>query len=86
MVDLSKCNKGDRLLSRHGMVLIYIEPFPENNYYDHRVQYPDGGFGTRMNDGYTFKNPGSRMSIDHDIVEVLNAPNLNQLSEIADNI
>lgn len=75
-VDLSKCKKGDILISKHGAILRYLEPLnPEKDYYDHRVKYLwiDGftslGEGTRNNDGTVFKH--NRRDEDHDIVQVI---------------
>ena len=67
-VDLSTCKPGDKLLSKHGIVLTYVRPTPEG-YYDHEVTYPDGSRGTRMNDGRVYKHKS--LPEDHDIVEIL---------------
>lgn len=69
-IDLRECVKGQKLLSKHGMVLTYVGPLPDNDYYDHEVRYPGGGRGSRTHDGLTFKS--NRMDSDHDIVEILN--------------
>jgi hypothetical protein len=69
-VDLSTAIQGQKLKSKHGMILTYSRPL-ENNYYDHEVVYPDGSLGTRTNDGYVYRNEKSRMVEDHDIVEIL---------------
>lgn len=70
-VDLNKCKKGDKLVSKHGDILEYVQRLPEEHYYDHEVKYPDGSGGTRMNDGFVYKNPDKRLECDHDIVEVI---------------
>lgn len=70
-VDLRECKPGDKLRSKHGMILEYVGPEPENAYYDHKVKYPDGSFGTRIHSGHVYRNPERRMDIDHDIVEIL---------------
>lgn len=81
MVDLSKCKKGDILISTHGAKLEYISPTPWRNYtyLDHVVRYIEDAngisfglenYGTRTNDGFTFaenRNP----EIDHDIAGVI---------------
>lgn len=67
MVDLTKCKPGDKLRSKHGLVLTYVGP--NNGDYPHTVKYPDGNYGTRTNDGFTFRT--KRMDSDHDIVEVI---------------
>lgn len=71
MIDLRSCKPGDKLKSKHGMILTYIAALPEDDYYDHLVEYPNGSKGTRINDGHVFKNEGSRLPEDHDIVEIL---------------
>lgn len=74
MVDLSKCKKGDILISKHGKKLIYLHPLnPEVDYYDHKVSYdtPGMGDGTRTNDGYVMRNPSARRETDEDIVEII---------------
>jgi hypothetical protein len=81
VVDLSKCKKGDILISSHGAKLEYISktPYKHYTYLDHVVRYiedEDGipmgkdNYGTRTNDGFVFahnRNPKT----DHDIVEIL---------------
>jgi hypothetical protein len=67
-VDLNKCKVGDKLLSCHGMVLVYngrnrSEPFP------HEVVYPNGEKGSRTDDGQAFID--SKQPEDHDIVEII---------------
>jgi hypothetical protein len=70
MIDLRTCKAGDKLLSKHGMVLTYVGPLPEGSYMDHEVQYPNGGTkGQRTHDGFTYRV--RRMPEDHDIVEIL---------------
>ena len=69
-VDLRNCKEGDKLLSRHGLVLTYLRPTEEGHYYDHWVQYPDGSLGTRIHDGHVFRK--NRLpEYDHDIVQIL---------------
>ena len=68
-IDLRTCKKGQKLLSKHGLILIYIGPLPEFEYYDHLVRYPDGTYGSRCHDGYVYRN--DRRDCDHDIIEIL---------------
>ena len=80
-IDLSKCKKGDILISTHGAVLKYLAPTPYNGicYLDHVVRYirtPDNGIlktkclGTRTNDGFVYAK--NRMpESDHDIAKVI---------------
>jgi hypothetical protein len=69
-IDLSTCVEGQKLLSSQGMILTYLRPLPNRDYYDHVVTYVDGGTGTRTNDGFVYRN--NRMEkYDHDIVEIL---------------
>lgn len=82
MVDLSKCRRGDILISSHGAKLEYIAPTPWKHYryLDHVVRYIEDGdgnsfgednYGTRTNDGFTFLK--NRIpETDHDIVEAYN--------------
>lgn len=70
-VDLRNCVKGDKLISKHGMVLEYVGVTPTGHYYDHFVQYPDGSKGSRTNDGSTYRNLSARLETDHDIVKVV---------------
>lgn len=79
-IDLSKCKKGDILISSQGAKLEYICPTPWKHYtyLDHVVRYitdKDGksmgyeNYGTRTNDGFTFAK--NRIpETDHDIIEV----------------
>lgn len=80
-IDLSKCKKGDMLLSRHGAILEYISPTPwgEYKYLDHVVRYVkdnygnsfgEDNYGTRTNDGYAYAKKRIP-EIDHDIVKIL---------------
>lgn len=70
-VDLRKCKKGDKLLSVHGEIIIYVSPTEAGNYYDHYVQYMNGSLGTRTHDGFVYRNLSSRMECDHDISEII---------------
>jgi len=71
MVDLNTCKPGDRLKTIHGNILLYVEKLPEDNYYNHLIQYPNGSFGIRTNEGFVMKNPGRRLDSDEDIIEIL---------------
>ena len=71
-INLSKCVPGHKLRSTQGVILTYVRPLnPSKDYYDHEVKYPDGSFGTRINDGHVYKNPTKRLPEDHDIIEIL---------------
>ena len=80
-VDLSKCKKGDILISSHGAKLEYIAPTPWKHYtyLDHVVRYiedangksfGDENYGTRTNDGFTYAK-NRKPETDHDIVAIL---------------
>ena len=80
-VDLSKCKKGDILISSHGAKLEYIAPTPWKHYtyLDHVVRYiedvngksfGDKTYGTRTNDGFTYAK-NRKPETGHDIVAVL---------------
>lgn len=72
-IDLNTCIAGQKLRSKHGLILTYVRKLPAGSFYEHEVKYPDGSLGTRMSDGFVFKRPGARMPEDHDIVEILKA-------------
>ena len=55
MVDLRTCKCGDKLKTVHGTILTYVKPLPDEHYYDHEIQYPDGSRGTRIHDGHVFR-------------------------------
>ena len=80
-IDLSKCKKGDILISSQGSKLEYICPTPWKHYtyLDHVVRYitdkdgksmGDENYGTRTNDGFTFAK-NRKPETDHDMIEVL---------------
>ncbi len=72
MIDLRECKKGDKLLTKHGTILEYVESLdPEIHYYSHRIKYPDGSFGTRVDSGHVMKNESRRLESDEDIIEIL---------------
>ena len=73
-VDLRNCKPGDKLLSKHGLMLTYVGALPEDDYMDHEVQYPNispyrGSKGTRTHDGFVMRK--ARREHDEDIVEIL---------------
>jgi hypothetical protein len=74
-VDLRTCKKGDKLISKHGMVLTYVGILPTGSYMDHEVlypkcsQFPKGASGSRSHDGFTYRQ--NRLETDHDIVEIV---------------
>lgn len=66
--DMRQCKPGDKLISRHGLVLTYEGPnnFSSANMYPHLVRYPDGAYGTRADNGLvSLRKP---LETDHDIV------------------
>lgn len=69
MIDLRECKEGDKLVSKHGMILTYVKALPESDYMDHEVKYPDGSWGSRTHDGFVMRK--SRLEMDHDIVEII---------------
>jgi len=71
MIDLRNCKPGDKLRSSQGEILTYVRPLPEDDYYDHEVQYANGSKGTRIHDGHVYRNPSRRLPEDHDIVEII---------------
>ena len=80
-VDLSKCKKGDLLISTHGAKLEYVAPTPwkRYTYLEHVVRYiedadgksfGDENYGTRTNDGFTYAK-NRKPETDHDIVAIM---------------
>ena len=65
MFDMNQCGVGDLLVYKHGMILIYEGRSGDINY-PHKVRYPDGGRGTRCDDGSVYRN--NKWDTDHDIV------------------
>lgn len=70
-VDLNTCKPGDLLLSSKGTIFTYVGKCPPNSYYDHRIRYPSGQEGTRINSGEVFRTKGDRSASDHNIVRIL---------------
>lgn len=71
-IDLRTCKPGQKLKSKHGLILTYVAHETDSNYpWKHRVRYPDGGIGSRTDDGFVMNHPASRLDADHDIVEIL---------------
>lgn len=91
-IDLSKCEKGDILISSQGSVFEYIAPTPwlHHTYLDHVVRRikdtegkipPDNQFVTRTNDGYAYKN--KRMpEFDEDIIQIIKREDYNDYDEL----
>jgi hypothetical protein len=70
-VDLNTCVPGQKLMSSQGSILTYVRKLPPGSYYEHEVAYPNDSKGTRMSDGFTYKNENKRLPSDQDIVEIL---------------
>lgn len=68
MVDLRTCKPGDKLRSKHGVILTYVDYWPDDHF-PHEVAYPDGSWGSRTDDGFVFHK--NRLPEDHDIVEII---------------
>lgn len=68
VVDLRNCKPGDKLLTKHGIILTYVGTNTDP-LYPHEVEYPTGGHGSRTDDGFAFRN--SRHSADQDVIKVL---------------
>lgn len=81
MIDLSKCKSGDKLRVRmtpHMSALVngeftdvvtYVEPINNNDQFEHSIQYSNGGYGYRTNNGKCFKY--STEPNDMDVVEII---------------
>lgn len=63
--NMNDCKVGDKLVSCHGMILTYVG-LTSCDKFRHRVQYPNGSFGSRTDDGQVFTH--SKLPEDHDIV------------------
>jgi hypothetical protein len=70
MVDLRECEPGDKLLTSHGLVLEYVKANSASDFYPHTIKYPDGGMGTRNDDGTVYANK-RKPACDHDVIEIL---------------
>lgn len=66
MFDMNQCKPGDKLVSCHGAIFTYIGIQECLAPFRHVVEYPDGGKGTRADNGKTYLN--CPLSVDHDIV------------------
>ena len=67
--DMDSLLPGETIISKHGMELIYVGKIDcPDNVFIHQVKYPDGGWGTRSKEGWTFVN--KPLPEDHDIVAV----------------
>lgn len=67
-VDLRTCQPGDKLKTIHGIILTYVGPLPGTRY-PHQIRYPDGGYGTRTDNGQVYIN--NRLPSDEDVVEIM---------------
>ena len=77
MVDLRTCEGGDLLITVHGVRLKYLYPLPDDDYYDHRVQYietPTDSYGSRTHSGQVFRH--NRLPEDQDIVKIIKWKNI----------
>ncbi len=67
-IDLNTCKPGQKLRSVHGIILTYLGKtgYPD---YPHRVEYPNGGVGSRTDNGVVyFRKP---LPTDHNIIEII---------------
>jgi hypothetical protein len=67
-VDMSQCKPGQKLRSKHGIILEFVGYYPAD-VFPYRVVYSDGGHGYRTVEGWVFRN--NVLPEDHDIVEIL---------------
>jgi hypothetical protein len=74
-INLNECVPGQKLRSRHGLILTYVVKDGRRGPWPHVVKYPpspelgDNSFGTRTDNGEVFIN--KPLQSDHDIVEIL---------------
>lgn len=69
IIDLRTCKKGDKLISKHGLVLEYVRALCKEDYMEHEILYPNGSYGSRTHDGFTFRK--KRLDSDHDIIKII---------------
>lgn len=64
-IDLNICSKGDKLITRNGMILYYEKPMNYMDFYDHEIWYDEGmtKHGTRVNNGQVLKSVQSEMDV-----------------------
>lgn len=67
-VDMSTCKPHDRLLTKHGKIVTYVEKM-EGYPYPHSVVFSDGGCGNRCDNGKVFAHKS--LPEDEDIVLIL---------------
>lgn len=75
-INLNDARPGQKLRSKHGAILTYIERL-NDCHYPHYVEYPSGGRGTRTDDGKVYREERYSLETDHDIVEILPMKNEN---------
>jgi hypothetical protein len=66
-IDLRKCEIGQKLLLRNYEIATYLGT-SEFSDYPHRIRYPNGGEGTRCDDGSTYRF--RKLPDDPDVVEI----------------
>jgi hypothetical protein len=63
-VDMTTCQPGDRLRTRHGEIVTYVGR--RDGAYPHEIRYANGSSGTRTDDGHVYAI--ARLpEYDHDI-------------------
>lgn len=73
-IDLSTCQPGQKLVSKHGEILTFVGPNKYDGvryWYPYMIQYQNGSFGCRTQDGFVSCFPDKRLETDHDIVQIL---------------
>jgi len=67
-IDLRNAKPGDKLITKHGNMMIYIGYYPGTRY-PHAVLYSNGSEGTRLDGGHVSET--NRLWCDEDIVEII---------------
>lgn len=69
MINLNLCEPGDRLLTDKDTILTYMGPSGVPDY-PHAIQYANGGYGTRLDNGYVYRN--RRLPTDENVIDFQN--------------
>lgn len=70
-IDLTKCRRGDKLVTRLWNIVTYESANSGNPKWPHEIRYEDGSYGTRTDNGYVFSNPAKRLPSDDDIIAIV---------------
>ena len=66
-VDLRKCKPGQRLLTKNGLVVKYVNCI-KDFHFPHQIEYENGGVGSRTDEGWVLRN--APLPSDEDIIYI----------------